>query len=424
MLGIAGAGMRSLAALLSKRQVKIYGADQVITLADRAGLPADYTVVPEDSALPLLSHADRLIYSDSIPATHPLRQAAAQHHIPQQMLFEALGELSQNSITLAVTGTHGKSSTTAMLAHILRDEGHNVSLFLGAGAESSPKGQPTSGGEAEYFVIEADEYRRHFLHLHPSHAIITTIDHDHPDYFTSPADVEAAFAAFIRKLPPNGWLVTTPTVHAAHPELPWPAHTLVVPPPDQPITLTLPGQHMQHNAALAIALAGKLGVSDAAARRSLTTFPGLSRRFETVGKLGSLQLISDYGHHPAEIAATLQAARELYPDRKLLAIIEPHTTARVDAFLNEFVKVLAAALIDGVIIFRTFFVKGREDEGTAIASSSKLFKALHARRSTTWYAKNQAELDDILHQQASHFDTAIAFTAGILDQHLRQLGRL
>lgn len=419
-LGLGGAGMRALAALLHAQGHTIVGTDTDLEKISLDPAAASYQVAPESTALSLLSRADMLVYTDAAPATHTLRHAAQAQGIPQQMLFAAVGEFSRGFTTIAVTGTHGKSSTTAMLAHILERAGLDPTVQVGASVPGWVLGNARAG-TGKYFIVEADEYRRHFLHLHPAHAIITAIDFDHPDYFHSPSDVVAAYHDFLKRVAPTGWVITTEAVKKSHPDLPWPTTTLAVPVPTTKIPLVLPGTHMQHNAALAIALAEKLDVDRSTAQKALAAFPGLSRRFEAVGKIGDMQLISDYGHHPTEIAATLQAAHESNPQEKILAIIEPHTTERVHAFLDAFTTTLKSAPIDGVIIYPTFYVKGRENEGTAVASSQKLFDALKTTRPNVWHVKDDQELKSLLSTLSTQYDTAIAFSAGSLDAVIRSL---
>ncbi len=416
-LGIGGAGMRALAALLHARGHQITGTDFDYRSLQEDAAFSGYVTAPEAAATSLVTQADVLIYSDAVPDTHPLRQLAAAHRIPQQMLFEAVRDFARAFTTVAVTGTHGKSSTTALLAHILVAAGLDPTVQVGAAVPGWEQGNARVG-HGKYFVVEADEYRRHFLVLQPTHAIVTTIDFDHPDYFHSVADVEAAYADFLKKIPSSGWVVTPDTVRTTYPRLPWPRHTHTVTAAYQG-ALPLPGRHMQLNAALAVAMTEKLGVPSATATQALASFPGLARRFETIGAIGNMRIISDYGHHPTEIAATLAAATETFPGKKIAAVIEPHTTERVTTFLSDFVAALTAIPIAQIIIYPTFYVKGREDAGTALASSQRLYEAVAAVHSNVWHVKSNNELDARLIKIAADYDIAIAFTAGSLDTFLR-----
>lgn len=420
MLGIGGAGMQAQAQLLHAHGHTIVGSD--IDVTKLAALPyfSAFTILPEDQATPLLESAELLIYTDAATPDHPLRQHAQSKGIPQLMLFEAAGVLAQNFTCIAVTGTHGKSSTTAFLSHILSTAGIDPTVQLGARVAGWPLGNARVG-QGKYFVVEADEYRQHFLHFNPAHIIITSIDFDHPDFFKNIDDVKQAYAAFLKKLLPGGKVITPTNVIHDHPDLPWPATTVAVDTPTEPITLPLPGVHMQSNAALAVALAEVLGVPAAQSLEAIASFPGLSRRFETLGKLGQLTVVSDYGHHPTEIAATLAAARAWQPDAKIIAIVEPHTAARVNQFLPQYVSALTPELCDAVVVAPTFYVPGRDDKEAAITATTSLYQALSSARPNVTQLASLDDVDAQLHQASTTHGLAICFTAGVLDSTLRQV---
>lgn len=420
MLGIAGAGMQALGRILEAHGHAIVGTDY--DAAKLALLPtsASFAVIPEADAAGAVAEAQLLIYTDAAPEFHPIRAAARAKKIPLSMLFSALGMVAENYRVLAVTGTHGKSSTTAFLGHIMATAGLDPTVFIGAAVATWPLGNARVGA-SDYLVIEADEYRNHFLNLKPTHAIITTIDFDHPDFFQDLAAVENSYAAFIGHIKKGGTLVCPTEVINAHPQLPWLATTLAVPPPTGNFPLPLPGQHMQYNATLAITLAHKLGIDRTTALKSLATFPGLARRFETIGYIDTLRIISDYGHHPAEIAATLQATRERYPEAKIVALVEPHTAARVQSFADQFVQALAAANCDGILLYPTFYVPGRDDASAAAASTITLYDALKRARPENVDKVDARNLQAMLRRQAGQYDTVIAFSAGTLDSILRPL---
>ena len=412
--------MQSLAQLLAAQGHTIVGSDS--DLAKLSALPSlrNFKLAAETAAEPLLSTAMRMIYTDAAPSDHPLRQFALTHNIPQQMLFEATGEFSRQFKTIAVTGTHGKSSTTAFLGHILTECGLDPTIQLGATVSRWPLGNARVGS-GDYFVVEADEYRNHFLALNPSHIVITAIDFDHPDFFDSLDDVLIAYERFLKQLKPDGVVVCPEALLEKYPLLPWPVNTIPIKPPARSLSLPLPGDHMQQNAALAVALASQLGIDTKRAEDSLKTFPGLSRRFEKIGVIGKMDVISDYGHHPTEIAATLQAAQQWFPGKKIVAIVETHTAKRVEAFLPLFIEALAPIYADSVIIYPTFYVEGRDDAAEAQASTQALLEALRSSRGDVLDAANQAQLTQILDEKSTQYDIAIGFSAGVLDAHLRQI---
>ncbi|MEX1997073.1 MAG: Mur ligase family protein [Candidatus Andersenbacteria bacterium] len=417
MQGIGGAGMRGLALLLAAQGHRIMGTDFDFDKITHDPSLQAYQLVPEHQAEDLLLQADAMIYSDAVPDTHPLRRLAANHNLAQATLFTAIGKFAQIFRTIAVAGTHGKSSTTAFIGHILTSAGLDPTVLVGA--EVLAWKHNARVGKGEYFVVEADEYRQHFLSLQPEVLVITTVDFDHPDYFHSLMEVQASYAQLLMQVKPHGIVVTSQRVYEEQTSLPWPHDTLLVPPLHKLLPLTLPGKHMQDNAALALAVAQKLGIDTDVARAALASFPGLSRRFEKIGKIGSLQVISDYGHHPTEIAATIAAAREVYPKGRLLVLVEPHTTQRLSAFFTQFVTTLAAAPIEGLVICPTFCAPGREKESAT--SSRELYEALRHKRTPIWYAATYRAAVELMKTLAADFDVALAFSAGLLDTHLRQL---
>lgn len=401
-LGIGGAGMKGLAYLLRERGETVIGYDN----------NADVSEVSLEEALAALSTADALVYTDAAVGSHPLREAARTHHVSQVPYQAALGEFSQGYTTIAITGTHGKSSTTAFLAHILMEAGLDPSVLVGASMPSL-KGLHAQLGKSKYFIVEADEYRKHFLELSPSHIIITTIDFDHPDAFSSLQDVEHAYEEFMHKLPEGGMVVLPQQEKASHSTMSFPANTVSVSPEQTAdITVVLPGEHMRMNGALAVTLAEALGVPRQQAIESLKTFPGLARRFELLGTVNGCDIRSDYGHHPAEISATIAGAREVYPDSHVVAVFEAHMPLRLHTFFKDFVSALATA--DEIVIVPPFVPEGRDSSATEDAL--KLEQDLSALGKQATYSENNTEF---LHKLQEN-TTVLLFSAGSLDSLVRK----
>jgi UDP-N-acetylmuramate--alanine ligase len=366
-------------------------------------------------ALTAMRTFDRVVYTDAAVESHPLRVQARKMNIPQLPYQEAVGEFAKKYTVLAVTGTHGKSSTTSFLAHILIENGLDPSVLVGANVPTLPGGHARLG-TSKYLVVEADEYRRHFLHLFPQHIIITSIDYDHPDAFSSLQDVEHAYEEFMSHLPDDGSVFVPRAEYEQHQSMQWPKNTVIVEPPSKHIAVGLPGIHMQMNAELAAMLAQSLGVSADAARESLATFPGISRRFELLGTIGDIEIRSDYGHHPTEIAATLTGARESFPTSQLIAIFEAHMPLRLHTFFDQFVSALAHA--DRVLIVPPFVPAGRDS--TATEDVVRLTEILNTKDIPTIFTEDVGAVlaehtDDVPRQRI-----AIAFSAGKLDLELRE----
>lgn len=402
-LGVGGSGMRGLAYLLRQQGEHIFGFDDAPGASE----------LSREEALKELTHANRLVYSDAAQDNHPLRVEAKRAGIPEMPYQKALGEFSRNYQTIAITGTHGKSSTTAFLAHICIEAMLDPVVLVGASMESL-RGKHAQFGQGKYFIVEADEYRNHFLELFPAHSIITTIDFDHPDSFSSLRDTEKAYQEFISHLAPDGVLVIPEQEKMRHLSIIFPLHTTTV--SDQSISdihISLPGKHMRMNALLAVTLAEKLGIARKDAIASLKTFPGLSRRFELLGTYNGCDIRSDYGHHPAEIAATIGGAREAYPTKHITAVFEAHMPLRLRTFYSDFVSALSLA--DEIVIVPPFAPTGRDDNGVDYAI--RLKNDVLSAGKPAQYTENSTEF--LFHLKGD--TVALIFSAGALDAAVRTL---
>jgi UDP-N-acetylmuramate--alanine ligase len=417
MVGIGGSGMRGLAYLLSQAGANVYGmddmGDQSIKIADDG-----VNLMSQNEFIDRIRQLDQVIFTDAIPPEHPARLAAGENG---ELLsyYEAVGRLAQNYRTVAITGTHGKSSTCAMIAHILVEAGLDPTVLIGA-AMPEWEGRHARKGHTDLLLLEADEYREHFLTLSPHLAAITTIDFDHPDYYQSMEQTENAFSKFLGRLQPGGKAITLQSVKNAHANVLWPEDVFAL--DDQladKLQLNVPGRHMRLNGLIALAVAVQAGVGAEDAAKYLSSYGGIKRRFEFLGKWDDLSIISDYGHHPTEIAKTLEGAREKYPNQKIVAIFEPHTQERMELFAKDFVKALSIA--DGVIQLPVYQPLGR------VSKASMGDKEKHNKEKTEIMnnlfstVKEDGSLKNELSKAAQKFNIAILFSAGSADQQLREL---
>jgi UDP-N-acetylmuramate--alanine ligase len=362
LVGIGGAGMQALARVLLARGWMISGTDlaaHVPQWLTAAGVPVARGHVADS----LPDDAELLIYSDAVNAHVPERRRAAARGMPQLSYPMMLGHLMADRRVLAVAGTHGKSTTTAMAASILAAAGLNFTAVYGATPIHEQLHQLDRVGDDERFLVEACEYRANFLHLTPQVAAILNIEHDHFDCFETAEDVEAAFREFITRLPNDGLLVaqhdcrTTQRVSQAaacrvetfgyDPAAAWRAERII----DHRgryqfdlwhnqnllgrATLCIPGAHQVLNALAAATIASAAGAAPEAILQGLATFRGLRRRLETIGTWQGVTLIDDYAHHPTEVTAALAAVRKLYPQRRIWCIFQPHQASRTARLLDE-----------------------------------------------------------------------------------------
>lgn len=411
-LGIGGTGMRGLAYLLEQRGEIIVGYDD----------NPDTTKCSYDDALSALKTATRLVYTDAAQEDHALRIAARAQGVKEIPYQKALGEFSAKYTTIAVTGTHGKSSTTALLAHIAITAGLDPTVLIGANMPTLPGGHARLG-KSKYFIVEADEYRRHFLELTPTHIVITSIDFDHPDAFSSLEDTEHAYSEFIALLQPGGRVIVPLQEQQEHPNILWPTHARTIAEDlSQDVSIALlPGRHMRMNAVLACEAATVLGINRDAARKALLSFAGISRRFELLGVYEGIEIRSDYGHHPTEIAATIAGAREVHPHSHITAIFEAHMPLRLHTFFDAFASSLATA--DSILIVPPFIPAGR-DAADATRDAVRLSDTIATRGKHVTYVTDIAKLPSMIVREKSYANTpiiVIGFSAGTLDSQLRKI---
>lgn len=366
MVGVGGIGMSALAQLLLDRGHAVTGSDReespVTALLARKGIVVaighDQCSIPADAAL--------LIYSDAVPSTNSERVRAKEMSIPEASYFEALGEISKKSRTIAVAGTHGKTTTTGMLAKILHATDKNPTAIIGSIVRDFESN--FLPGKEELLVVEACEYRDHLLKLTPEILVITNIELDHTDYFPDLAALQATFRAAAEKVPVHGVIVTNPydpviagvLGNAKAPIIDYTTQTV----PE----LSQIGEFNRENAraAKAAARAAFPHLQEEFVDRALIDFKGAWRRFEYKGEtaLGAL-VFDDYAHHPTAIEKTIEAARERFPEKRVVVAFHPHTYSRTRSLLNEFALALAKA--DYAIVAPIY--AAREEVDPAISHS-------------------------------------------------------
>ncbi|MCX7624520.1 MAG: UDP-N-acetylmuramate--L-alanine ligase [Thermomicrobium sp.] len=363
-LGVGGAGMSGLAELVAALGYRVSGCDAVDSPV-LARLRADgvAAVVGHDPR-----HADEatvLVVTSAVRADHPEVAAFAARRRPIVKRAALLGWLTAPLRTIAVAGTHGKSTTSAMVTLVLEAAGYGPGFAIGAEVPDLA-GRSARLGEGEFFVVEADEYDYSFLSLAPELAVVLNVDHDHPDLFPDHGSVVRAFRRFLERLRPGGTAVlsaddpvtrefartfrqdgkTVVTFGAAEDAdfRILPDGSLRDPAGSRwPLVLAVPGRHNRLNAAAAVAATAQLGIPIPVAVGALERFHGVGRRFQDVGTIGGVRLIVDYAHHPREVAATLAATRERFPAARIWAVFQPHTYSRTARFLEEFARALEGA---------------------------------------------------------------------------------
>ncbi len=360
LIGIGGAGMRSLADVLRGRGWRVTGSD-AFPRADARGLSVGHHPdhVPHDATL--------VVYSAAVGPENCERRRAAQLGVPQLSYPEMLGRLAAEKTCLAVAGTHGKSTVTAMAAAMLREAGLAPTVVCGAEPLDGPSGQ---AGDGPHFLVEACEYRRHFLQFRPQAAVLLNIEPDHFDYYRSDDELLHAFGEFITQIEPDGLLIFSADCAASRqlaqgrvgrkeaigfgPDADWYPVELVARRGHYEfclchgretlgqVTLQTPGRHQIANALAAAALTHAAGADSGAIVRGLSGFRGLRRRLEPK-QLAGIPWLDDYAHHPTEVAAALATARQLCPQGRIWCTFQPHQASRTARLLRQFAESLEAA---------------------------------------------------------------------------------
>ena len=346
-IGIGGIGVSALARYYLSQGHKVSGSDLVSSEITKdlkkegAKITIGKNLIKKDADLIIYTPAAKVISSKVRALSYP----------------EALGELTKKYFTIAVSGTHGKSTVTSMLGLLLVGAGLDPTVIVGTKIREFADSNYRAG-KSKYLLIEADEHFGSFLHYRPKIIVITSIEPDHLDYYGNFANLKKAFKKFTDFLPKNGLLLDMryfPQSLADKRKL--------------KKTLRIPGEHNINNALAALAVARSLRIPDKISFKVLSRYRGSWRRFEIVSK--KPLIISDYGHHPTEVYSTLKAAREKWPQKEIWCVYQPHQYQRTHYLFDDFVKVFRKVPIDKIIITDIFDVAGREEEKIKRETNSK-----------------------------------------------------
>ena len=438
-IGIGGAGMGGIAEVLLNLGYEVSGSD----LSDNAvtrhltGLGAR---IHRGHSAAQVTGADVVVVSTAVRADNPELLAARNARVPIVPRAEMLAELMRFRYGIAVAGTHGKTTTTSLIASLLAEGGLDPTFVIGGRLISA--GTNARLGESRYLVAEADESDASFLYLQPMMAVVTNIDADHlATYDGDFGRLRATFLEFLHHLPFYGQAVLClddDVVRALVPEVSRPVITygtradadivaadirqegsrthfrVRLPERETPleVTLNLPGVHNVRNALAAIAVAWELRVSESHIQRGLESFQGIGRRFQIYGEIalaeGSVLLVDDYGHHPREVAATIEAIRKGWPERRLVVAFQPHRYTRTRDLFEDFVAVLSAT---DVLVLAEVYAAGEEPIGGADGRS--LSRAIRARGQVDpVFVAEVEELSEVLSAVLRPGDVLLTLGAG------------
>jgi UDP-N-acetylmuramate--alanine ligase len=362
LIGIGGIGMSNLARYFKNLGKNVSGYDKTPSILTNELIASGISIHFDDSidAIPKDFYIENtlVIITPAVPKTHSEWNYFLERDFQVKKRAEVLGIITKDTFCFAVAGTHGKTTTSGILGHILQESGADVTAFIGGIVENYNSNLIGSGKTVT--VVEADEFDRSFLHLHPNIACITSMDADHLDIYGTSEAIEASFLEFASKIEDKSNLFITKELSiegvtcAVNEDAVFKAfkvrvgngsYVFDVQTPMEVIKdlhFGLPGRHNLMNALMAIAMAKLFGTPTDAIVKAIASFKGIKRRFSYQIKTDVKVYIDDYAHHPTEINAVHQAVRELYPNQKVLAIFQPHLFSRTRDFANDFAKSLSA----------------------------------------------------------------------------------
>ncbi len=430
-LGIGGIGMSALARHFNKQNAAVHGYDKTQTALTKQLEDEGIRVHYDDDPTKIPPQTDLVIYSPAVPTDLAEWAHIRQAGIPAKKRAQVLGEITRAHQNIAVAGTHGKTTTACLLAHILHDAGVKLCCFLGGVPKNYGTNYLNSGGD--WMIEEADEYDRSFLHLRPDIAVIGSLDADHLDIYGDHNSLVESYLEFGQCLKPGGKLLLSDSIPA---ELIARFRTLL---PQihistygtqsadikcsisgtksgyttftyikdsfniSELSFRMPGVYNAHNAIAAVDIALHLGIPSGQIRKSLSSFKGIQRRFEWIRETEHKVLIDDYAHHPAELRAAITACRDCYPGRHITGIFQPHLYSRTRDFMDEFASALAQ--LDQLVLVEIYPAREKPIQGI---NSQALFDKIDMQSK---FITTKAALPELL----SKLDTQVVMTLGAGD---------
>ncbi len=348
-IGIGGIGVSALARYYLAKWYKVFGSDSTDSKLIHALQSEGCDIIIWSDASRIQVDFEKIIYSEAVPMTQEELQQTQHLWIQARKYNEALAEVVNTYNLIAVTGTHGKSTTSSMISQILKNSNEDFTSIVWTILKEFNRKNFYTRWNKNYFIIEACEYKEHFLAYKPSVAVITNIEYDHADYFKTPQSYIDAYEKFINQILPRGFCILNGEdtncqtliwkrkdihyieVYSSHFVFQWQK----IPFPE--IVLHIPGEHILFDAKLAYIVAHMIGIDDRTILDTFKAYSGVWRRMEKIGNTpnGNI-LMSDYGHHPTEIQNTLKALREGFPEKKLFVVFQPHQYSRTLELLDDF----------------------------------------------------------------------------------------
>ena len=424
LIGIGGIGVSTVAKFFLYQQKEVTGSDVYPTALTKSLEKAGIKVFDGQRAENLSADLDLIIYSPAVGENNPERQKAAELKIRQLSYPDFLGELSKDYQTIAVSGTNGKSTTTAMIGKIFEAARLDPTVFVGTQVPGFDGNLRL--GKSDLLIVEACEWKAHMLKLSPQVIVLTNLELDHTDYYKDIDDLKNQFQKFIDGLPAGGLLA----YNADDPNLndlkkdkgyqvkSWSKNDQI------DFQLTIPGDYNIANAQAAATVARHFNIPNQVIGKALADFPNCWRRFEVLGPMKNQPetlVVSDYAHHPTAIKGLLKAAREFYPGKRLVAVFQPHHYDRTAKLFDGFVKSFHD--FDLLIINQIYDVAGRQKDGQRNISSEDLAREIKKRQpgKKIIYSTNLRETKNLILNNAQKGDLILVIGAGDIDEVAKEI---
>ncbi|PKL72280.1 UDP-N-acetylmuramate--L-alanine ligase [Candidatus Kuenenbacteria bacterium HGW-Kuenenbacteria-1] len=444
IIGIGGIGVSAIAKMMLKLGKTVTGSDVNSSEIIQALKSRGVLIYQNHKKENLSSDTDLVIYSSAVPENNPERIQAQIFNIPQLSYPEFLGELSKKKYTIAISGTNGKSTTTSILGLILEKANFDPLVIVGSKVNQSTWEENLRIGKSNYFVVEACEWQANMLNLHPQIIILTNIQEDHLDYYLDINHIIETFQKYVEKLPDNGILIANSddeNIQLLLKKIKNKNFKIITFGQKQGVdfqikniiktfglinftiqnnkikkefTLQIPGLFNIYNAVGASVMAFELKVPLNIIRDVVANFKGIWRRFEKQGEKNGAIIISDYAHTPIAIRGTIQAAKDFYPNRRIVVAFQPHHRDRTRKLFNEFIE--SFDQVDLLILPEIFDVQGREDKKDKDISSKDLIKEIKKRHNfknkLVLYAKDLEETKKLILKNLKSNDLILLIGAG------------
>ena len=429
-VGIGGIGISAIARMMKSQGKRVTGNDlgdfPINRALEKIGIPISIgktlEQIPKDAELIVYSVAWNDMASELLEAIRNLK-------IPMLSYPEMLKVISEKMVTIAVSGTHGKTTTTAMIAKIMREGGFDPTVIVGSLLKPGDFGLEAVGsrtlqgtnfvaGKSVYFLVEADEYRRAFLNLSPQILVITNVDLDHLDYYKNMEDIQSAFTLLASKIPADGALICDLKNPNIIPILKIAKCKII----DYSeislgVNLAVPGKHNIANAKAAFAVGQFLGINDIEIQKALSQFNGTWRRFEYLGATGNGALVyDDYAHNPQKIRGALDGAREKFRDKKIIAVFQPHLYSRTKLLIDEFAQSFNDA--DSVVVAPIY---GAREAFDSTIDSSMLVSEIKKHHIDALHLEDFKKISDHISKTANNGDVIVCLGAGDISNFCEEL---